>query len=230
MSNSLSPYYHLIFTSLAFLLSGLIFLLSRKSKSKKKPNLPPGPQGWLVVGNLCQVARSGKMFLQYVRDLKSKYSPIFTLRMGTRTQQVLRKHGGRSAAMDRLIERIGNEAKANDGAVWVLRNSRFAVFCILLAMCFGIEMDEETIDFVDQLMKVVLIVLDPRVDDFLPILNPLFSKQRKWVLEEGTLLKALEYRSLHRHFIAFPLLTYPSTTTDSQSPSERDSFRLEHQK
>lgn len=89
----------------------------------------------------------------------------------------------RSAAMDRLIERIGSEAKANDGAVWVLRNARFAVFCILLAMCFGVEMDEETIDSVDQMMKSVLIVLDPRVDDFLPILSPFFSKQRKRVLE-----------------------------------------------
>nr|GMC58976.1 cytochrome P450 77A2 [Ipomoea batatas] len=247
ISSSLSPYYHLIFTSLAFLLSGFFFLLSRKSKSKNKPNLPPGPPGWPVVGNLFQVARSGKTFLQYVRDLKPKYGPIFTLRMGTRTMVIitsadlahealivkgqifasrprenptrsifssnkfsvnaavygpvwrsLRKNmvqnmlssarlkefqSARSAAMDRLIERIGSEAKANDGAVWVLRNARFAVFCILLAMCFGVEMDEETIDSVDQMMKSVLIVLDPRVDDFLPILSPFFSKQRKKVLE-----------------------------------------------
>lgn len=185
--------------------------------------------------------------MQYVRDLKPKYGPIFTLRMGTRTMVIitsadlahealiekgqifasrprenptrtifssnkfsvnaavygpvwrsLRKNmvqnmlssgrlkefqSARRAAMDRLIDRIGSEAKANDGAVWVLRNARFAVFCILLSMCFGVEMDEDTIDSVDQMMKAVLIVLDPRVDDFLPILSPFFSKQRKRVLE-----------------------------------------------
>lgn len=89
----------------------------------------------------------------------------------------------RENAMDTLVERINMEAKANDGVVSVLKNSRFAVFCILLAMCFGIEMDEETVEKMDQVMKAVLIVLDPRVDDFLPILSPFFSKQRKRALE-----------------------------------------------
>ncbi|KAL3523618.1 hypothetical protein ACH5RR_016452 [Cinchona calisaya] len=245
-SSSFSPCYHLIFTALAFLLSGLIFLLSRKSKSMK-PNLPPGPPGWPVVGNLFQVAQSGKPFFQYVRDLLPKYGPIFTLRMGTRTMIVissadlayealiekgqifatrprenptrtifscnkfsvnaalygpvwrsLRKNmvqnmlsatrlkgfkNERESAMDKLIERIKAEAEANDGAVWVLKNARFAVFCILLAMCFGIEMDEKMIERIDRMMKTVLIVLDPRLDDFLPLLGPFFSKQRKRVQE-----------------------------------------------
>ncbi|KAL6523809.1 hypothetical protein OROHE_016347 [Orobanche hederae] len=87
----------------------------------------------------------------------------------------------RDSAMDKLIERLTSEAAANGGAVWVLRNARFAVFCILLDMCFGVEMDEETIEKVDQMMKTVLIVLDPRLDDYLPILSPLFSKQWKRV-------------------------------------------------
>jgi len=50
-------------------------------------------------------------------------------------------------------------------------------------MCFGLEMDEETVEKMDQVMKNVLIVLDPRIDDFLPILSLFFSKQRKRVLE-----------------------------------------------
>ncbi|PIN06017.1 hypothetical protein CDL12_21440 [Handroanthus impetiginosus] len=55
------------------------------------------------------------------------------------------------------------------------------MFCILLAMCFGVEMDEESIEKVDQMMKSVLIALDPRLDDFLPLLSPFFYKQRKIV-------------------------------------------------
>ncbi|KAL5801879.1 hypothetical protein ACOSQ3_033511 [Xanthoceras sorbifolium] len=239
---SFSSYYHLFFTFLAFLISGLIFLASRKTKSKRV-NLPPGPPGWPVVGNLFQVARSGKPFFKYVEDLLPKYGSIFTLKMGTRTMIILTDaklihealiekgplfatrprenptrnifsankftvnaavygsvwrslrrnmvqnmlsssrikefRGVREKAMDTLINRLKAEAEANDGAVWVLKNSRFAVFCILLAMCFGIDMDEETIEKMDQVMKTVLITLDPRIDDYLPILSPFFSKQRK---------------------------------------------------
>ncbi|KAL5728887.1 hypothetical protein ACHQM5_001915 [Ranunculus cassubicifolius] len=89
----------------------------------------------------------------------------------------------REAAMDKLIERIRDEAEVNDGAVWVLKNARFAVFCILLSMCFGVEMDEKTIEKIDELLKTVLLTLSPRLDDYLPILSPFFSKQRKRVME-----------------------------------------------
>ncbi|KAL6580900.1 hypothetical protein OROMI_006823 [Orobanche minor] len=242
-SSPFSLYYHILFTTLAMTFV-LILVFSRKSSSKKL-HLPPGPPGYPVVGNLFQVARSGKPFFQYVRDLIPKYGPILTLKMGTRTmiiisgadlaREALIEKGQvfatrprenptrtifscnkftvnaalygpmwrslrrnmvqnmlsaarlkefrcvRDSAMDKLIERLTSEAAANGGAVWVLRNARFAVFCILLDMCFGVEMDEETIEKVDQMMKTVLIVLDPRLDDYLPILSPLFSKQWKRV-------------------------------------------------
>ncbi|XP_010278187.1 PREDICTED: cytochrome P450 77A2-like [Nelumbo nucifera] len=244
--STLSPYYHLIFTGLAFLVSAFIFFISSRSKSKRL-NLPPGPPGWPVVGNLFQVALSGKPFFQYIRDLRPKYGPIFTLKMGTRTMIIvssaelihealiekgqvfanrprenptrtvfscdkftvnsalygpvwrsLRRNmvqgmlsstrlkefrDVRSLAMDRLIDRLRAEAKSNDGLVWVLKNARFAVFCILVSMCFGVEMDDKDIERIDDMMKTVLITLDPRLDDFLPILSPFFSKQRKRVME-----------------------------------------------
>ncbi|KAD7479953.1 hypothetical protein E3N88_03089 [Mikania micrantha] len=89
----------------------------------------------------------------------------------------------RVTAMDKFVERLKAEAAENDGAVWVLKNARFAVFCILLAMCFGVEMDEKTIQKIDDMMKTVLITLDPRIDDYLPLLRPFFSKQRKRAME-----------------------------------------------
>lgn len=247
----LSSYY----TLLAFLIPILVFLLTRKPKSKRL-NLPPGPPGWPVVGNLFQVVRSGKPFFEYVRELRDTYGPIFTLKMGTRTLIILSDtklvhealvekgaifasrprenptrsifssnkftvnsavygpvwrslrrnmvqnmlsssrlkefRGVRERAMDRFIEKLLSEAKANDGVVWVLKNARFAVFDILVKMSFGIEMDEETVEKMDQVMKKVLITLDPRIDDFLPILGPFFAKQWK---------KALEVRKEQTDFI-----------------------------
>ncbi|OMP00257.1 Cytochrome P450 [Corchorus capsularis] len=242
-SSSSSPVF---FTILAFLISCIIFFLSRKSKSKRL-NLPPGPPGWPVVGNLFQAARSGKPFFDYVDDLRKKYGPIFTLKMGTRTMIILSdaklcheafiEKGAlfasrprenptrnifscnkftvnaavygpvwrslrrnmvqnmlsssrlkefrkiRADSMDKLISRLRAEAEANGGVVSVLKNARFAVFCILLGMCFGLEMEEETVEKMDQVMKTVLITLDPRIDDYLPLLSPFFSKQRKRALE-----------------------------------------------
>lgn len=78
----ISSHYHLILAALPILVS-LVFFLSRNSATKKKLNLPPGPPGYPIVGNLFQVARSGKPFFQYVRDLIPIYGPIFTLSMGT---------------------------------------------------------------------------------------------------------------------------------------------------
>ncbi|KVI09599.1 cytochrome P450 77A2-like [Cynara cardunculus var. scolymus] len=235
-----------ILAVLAFLFSAFVFWRTRSSKSKRLI-LPPGPPGWPVVGNLFQVAGSGKPFFQYVRELVPKYGPIFTLKMGARTMIILSRadlvhealidkgvifatrpaenptrtifssnkftvnasyygpvwrslrrnivQNGLSAAklrtfrhvretaMDKLVERLKAEAEANGGAVWVLKNTRFAMFCILLSMCFGVEMDEKTIQKMDDMMKTVLITLDPRIDDYLPLLRPFFSKQRKRATE-----------------------------------------------
>ncbi|KAF8397876.1 hypothetical protein HHK36_016801 [Tetracentron sinense] len=246
LSSSLASYDHLFFTAVAFLISALIFLISRKSKSKSL-KLPPGPPGWPVVGNLFQVALSDKQFFQYVRDIQPKYGPIFTLYMGSRTLIIvssaelarealiekgqvfasrpretptrtifssnkftvnsavygpawrsLRRnmvqgmlsaarlkefHGVRDSAMDRLIDRLRDEADSNGGVVFVLKNARFAVFCILLSMCFGVEMNQHTIDRIDEVLKDVLITVLPRLDDFLPILSLLFPKQRKRAME-----------------------------------------------
>ncbi|KAE8670645.1 Cytochrome P450 77A4 [Hibiscus syriacus] len=236
-----------LFHILAFIISCLILFLSCRSRAKRRLNLPPGPPGWPIVGNLFQASGSGKPFFEYVDDLRRQYGPIFTLRMGTRTLIVLsdaklcheafieksalfasrpRENPTRNIfscnkftvnaavygpvwrslrrnmvqnmlsssklkefrtvrehAMDKLIDRLKAEADANDGVISVLKNARFAVFCILLAMCFGVEMDEETVEKMDEVMKAVLITVTPRIDDYLPILSPFFYKQRKRALQ-----------------------------------------------
>ncbi|KAL1201437.1 Cytochrome P450 77A4 [Cardamine amara subsp. amara] len=236
------------FTLLAIIVSCFVVIFTRwNSKTKKRLNLPPGPPGWPVVGNLFQFARSGKPFFEYAEELKITYGPIFTLRMGTRTMIILSdaslvhealiqrgalfasrpaenptrtifscnkftvnaaKYGPvwrslrrnmvqnmlcstrlkgfasvRQSAMEKLIEKIKTEAKEHGGLIWVLRNARFAAFCILLEMCFGIDMDEESIEKMDEILKTVLMTVDPRIDDYLPILAPFFSKERKRALE-----------------------------------------------
>lgn len=89
----------------------------------------------------------------------------------------------RQAAMDRFIDHVNAEARSNDGAVWVLKNARFAVFCILVSMCFGLEMEEDEIVKIDDLMKKVLIILNPRIDDYIPILRPLFIGKWKEAMQ-----------------------------------------------
>ncbi|KAK1300864.1 Cytochrome P450 77A2 [Acorus calamus] len=250
-------------TLLCALALTLPLLLLFKNTTSKSPNLPPGPPGWPVVGNLFQVALSGKPFIHYVRDLRAQFGPIFTLRMGARTLifissadlarealversqafanrprenptraifscdkftvnsalygpewRSLRRNmvAGmlnsarlrefrrvRARAMDRLVEHLRAEAEAEGGGVWVLKNARFAVFCILLAMCFGVEMEEETVVRIDQVLKTVLLTLMPRIDDYFPALSPFFAKQRRRArevraLQVSTLMPLIEAR------------------------------------
>ncbi|KAJ8467250.1 hypothetical protein OPV22_029802 [Ensete ventricosum] len=53
--------------------------------SRTPEGLPPGPPGWPVVGNLFQVILERRPFMYVVRDLRKRYGPIFTMRMGQRT-------------------------------------------------------------------------------------------------------------------------------------------------
>lgn len=245
--SSLSSYNHIVLAALALFISSFLFFWTR-NKKLGKPNLPPGPSGWPIVGNLFQVAGSGMPFFIYTREvLIPKYGPILSLKMGNRSTIIIssaelareafiekgqvfasrpkenptrnifscnkftvnasvygpvwrslrrnmvqnmlsatRLKGFRDVrdnAMNKLIDRLKSEADANDGAVRVLKSARYAFFCVLLTMCFGIELEEEMIEKIDNMMKTVLLTLDPRIDDYLPLFSPFFYKQRKRAIQ-----------------------------------------------
>lgn len=80
--------------TLLLLLATLLAALWWRSLTKKTINrdddgLPPGPPGWPLVGNLFQIILQRRPFMYVVRDLRTRYGPIFTLRMGQRTMIVV---------------------------------------------------------------------------------------------------------------------------------------------
>ncbi|XP_052151313.1 cytochrome P450 77A4-like [Oryza glaberrima] len=88
----------------------------------------------------------------------------------------------RLRAMERFVARVRAEAAASrDGAsVWVLRNVRFAMFCVLLDMTFGLlDLDEELVVRVDAVMKRVVLAVAARIDDYLPFLRPFLWRQHR---------------------------------------------------
>ncbi|CAM8903153.1 unnamed protein product [Rhodiola kirilowii] len=86
-----------LFDVILFILAALLFHQWRKyNNSTLKPrspnttqNLPPGPPGWPLIGNLGQVVLQRRPFMYIVRNLRQKYGPIFTMKMGQRTLVII---------------------------------------------------------------------------------------------------------------------------------------------
>uniref|UniRef100_A0A1J3CR29 Cytochrome P450 77A3 n=1 Tax=Noccaea caerulescens TaxID=107243 RepID=A0A1J3CR29_NOCCA len=62
---------------------------SPAGSSQCRLNIPPGPKGWPLVGNLLQVISQRRHFVFLMRDLRKKYGPIFTMQMGQRTMIIV---------------------------------------------------------------------------------------------------------------------------------------------
>ncbi|KAL4370743.1 Cytochrome P450 [Arachis hypogaea] len=82
---------------------------------------------------------------------------------------------GRDKAMEKLINRLRTEAENNNGVVFVHKDARFATFCILVAMCFGLNMEEHK-------RKRVLQVRKEQVD----FIVPLIEQRRKAIENSGS--------------------------------------------
>ncbi|KAL4367691.1 hypothetical protein GQ457_05G034190 [Hibiscus cannabinus] len=52
-------------------------------------NLPPGPPGRPLVGNLFQIILQRRHFIFIVRELRKLYGPVFTMQMGQRTMVIV---------------------------------------------------------------------------------------------------------------------------------------------
>ncbi|KAJ0016914.1 hypothetical protein Pint_10918 [Pistacia integerrima] len=81
-------------TDLLIIFSVLFFLCLwwrhlSKIRRGSKNQLPPGPPGWPLVGNLIQVILQRRHFIFIIRDLRKKYGPIFTMQMGQRTMVIV---------------------------------------------------------------------------------------------------------------------------------------------
>ncbi|CAN0852376.1 Cytochrome P450 77A3 [Linum grandiflorum] len=74
-----------IFLALASILFLSFWWRRNFSIKKNNSSLPPAVPGWPLVGNLFQVILSRRHFIFFVRDLRAKYGPIFTMKMGQKT-------------------------------------------------------------------------------------------------------------------------------------------------
>lgn len=68
-------------STIIFLLLALIFLIYQKKSSFSKYNLPPGPNGWPIFGNMFDLAGSAPY--KKIACLKEKYGPILWLKIGS---------------------------------------------------------------------------------------------------------------------------------------------------
>ncbi|KAG0469618.1 hypothetical protein HPP92_016318 [Vanilla planifolia] len=78
-----------VYMAAVLILAVLWWLHCFSSSDTSKANLPPGPRGWPLVGNLFQIILQRRPFMYIVRDLRRLYGPIFLLRMGQRTLVVV---------------------------------------------------------------------------------------------------------------------------------------------
>lgn len=76
---------------------------------RRPRNLPPGPPGWPLVGNLFQVILQRRTFNLIVRDLRAIYGPIFSMKMGQRTLVII------------TSSELMHEALVQNGAVFASR-------------------------------------------------------------------------------------------------------------
>uniref|UniRef100_A0A0D6QS09 Cytochrome P450 n=1 Tax=Araucaria cunninghamii TaxID=56994 RepID=A0A0D6QS09_ARACU len=98
ISSSIVTDYYSLCILLLFTALLLPFLLLRKRN--KTYQLPPGPSGWPIVGNLLQIAN--QTIQVYLQKLHQQYGPIYTVRLGSQPMIMVASH---ELAHEALIEK-----------------------------------------------------------------------------------------------------------------------------
>ncbi|THG06588.1 cytochrome P450 89A2-like [Camellia sinensis] len=204
------------------LIKSLFNLILSPSSSSSNKNLPPGPATVPVIGNFLWLRKSLSDIEQIVRDLRGKYGPIITLRIGPRpaifvsshsiahhaliqngahfsdrpkaigtdkivssnqhnissaaygpTWRLLRRNltseilhpsrvksytHARQWVLGILIHRLLNSAEDSSAkAVKVVDHFQYAMFCLLVLMCFGDRLDEKQITQIETVQRAMLL-------------------------------------------------------------------------
>ncbi|THG15591.1 hypothetical protein TEA_009139 [Camellia sinensis var. sinensis] len=204
------------------LIKSLFNLILSPSSSSSNKNLPPGPATVPVIGNFLWLRKSLSDIEQIVRDLRGKYGPIITLRIGPRpaifvsshsiahhaliqngahfsdrpkaigtdkivssnqhnissaaygpTWRLLRRNltseilhpsrvksytHARQWVLGILIHRLLNSTEDSSAkAVKVVDHFQYAMFCLLVLMCFGDRLDEKQITQIETVQRAMLL-------------------------------------------------------------------------
>lgn len=211
----------IIFSSLFISLAlGLGLLLTSAKEKKGKRNLPPGPPTVPLLGNLPWLGKSLFDLEPLLRQLRSKYGPIITIRIGSRKLifisdrslahqtlvqkgsvfshrpqatgaarimtsnqhnissgaygplwRLLRRNlmaeilhpsrvksyaGARKWVLEMLIQRLRSNAESGE-AVCVIESFQYAMFCLLLLMCFGEKLEQNTVKQIEDIQRRMLV-------------------------------------------------------------------------
>ncbi|XP_028055252.1 cytochrome P450 89A2-like [Camellia sinensis] len=204
------------------LIKSLFNLILSPSSSSSNKNLPPGPATVPVIGNFLWLRKSFSEIEQGLRDLRGKYGPIITLRIGHRpaifvsshsiahhaliqngahfsdrpkalatvkifssnqhtissaaygpTWRLLRRNltseilhpsrvksytHARQWVLGILIHHLLDSTKDSSAeAVKVVHHFQYAMFCLLVLMCFGDRLDEKQITQIETVQRAMLL-------------------------------------------------------------------------
>ncbi|CBI26434.3 unnamed protein product, partial [Vitis vinifera] len=134
-----------------------------------KRKLPPGPTTVPIIGNLQWLLISSLELEPILRNLHTKYGPIITLQMGfhpaifistnSLAHKMLVQNGVVFANRPEgpanrivLISRLQGHSESGE-SVQVVDHFRYAMFCLLVLMCFGDKLEEKQIQEIETIQR-----------------------------------------------------------------------------